>query len=128
MLPASRYLQQNVVVQVPNYPPLRHAPTHWGLNKVELEFVAQADGTYATPLDALSQSLANGGALLLCNPHNPTGDIWSREQLVEVATLARRHDVLVISDEIWAPLTMPGHAMTPYLSLGEELTGPDVKF
>lgn len=41
--------QQNVVVQVPNYPPLRHAPGHWGLNKVELEFVAQADGTYLTP-------------------------------------------------------------------------------
>jgi cystathionine beta-lyase len=65
--------QQNVVVQVPNYPPLRHAPGHWGLNKVELGFEAQPDGTYTTPLATLSQSLQGGGALLLSNPHNPLG-------------------------------------------------------
>lgn len=114
-----------LVITPPVYPPFFHvATTIVGRELVEVPLVA-GEGL---DLDGLADAFARPDvtAFLLCNPHNPTGDIWSREQLVEVATLARRHDVLVISDEIWAPLTMPGHAMTPYLSLGEELTGPDV--
>lgn len=114
-----------LVITPPVYPPFFHvATTIVGRELVEVPLVP-GDGL---DLEGLARAFARPEvtSFLLCNPHNPTGQIWTREQLVEIATLARRHDVLVISDEIWAPLTMPGHAMTPYLSLGEELTGPDI--
>ncbi|MFL1527645.1 MalY/PatB family protein [Pseudomonas sp. O230] len=109
--------QQNVVVQVPNYPPLRHAPGHWGLNKVELNFEAMADGTYATPLDALRQSLKGGGALLLSNPHNPLGKAFPREELQAVADICVAQDAWIISDEIHAELCFDGRQHIPTASL-----------
>lgn len=114
-----------LVITPPVYPPFFHvATTIVGRELVEVPLIP-GEGL---DLEGLATAFARADvtAFLLCNPHNPTGDVWSREQLVEIATLARRHGVIVISDEIWAPLTLPGRAMTPYLSLGEELTGPDV--
>ncbi|EJZ58335.1 Biproductal PLP-dependent enzyme [Pseudomonas fluorescens R124] len=113
--------QQNVVVQVPNYPPLRHAPGHWGLNKVELEFVAQADGTYATPLETLRESLNGGGALLLSNPHNPIGKVFAREELQAVADICAAQDAWIISDEIHAELCFDGRVHVPTASLSPEI-------
>ncbi|KHA70793.1 aminotransferase [Pseudomonas chlororaphis] len=113
--------QQNVVVQVPNYPPLRHAPGHWGLNKVELEFIAQADGTYATPLDVLRESLNGGGALLLSNPHNPIGKVFGREELQAVADICAAQDAWIISDEIHAELCFDGRVHIPTASLSTEI-------
>ncbi|MGF6128003.1 cystathionine beta-lyase [Pseudomonas frederiksbergensis] len=113
--------QQNVVVQTPNYPPLRHAPGHWGLNKVELEFVAQADGSYATPLDALCESLSGGGALLLSNPHNPLGKVFPREELQAVADICLAQDAWIISDEIHAELCYDGRVHIPTASLSPEV-------
>lgn len=52
--------------------------------------------------------------LLLCNPHNPTGRVWSREELSRVAEICNRNGVTVISDEIHCELTMPGTAYVPY--------------
>ncbi|WP_339453830.1 MalY/PatB family protein [Pseudomonas sp. EA_5y_Pfl2_R50] len=113
--------QQNVVVQVPNYPPLRHAPGHWGLNKVELEFVAQADGTYATPLDVLRESLNGGGALLLSNPHNPLGKVFGRNELQAVADICTAQDAWIISDEIHAELCFDGRVHIPTASLSAQI-------
>ncbi|RRW54652.1 MalY/PatB family protein [Pseudomonas moraviensis] len=114
--------QQNVVVQVPNYPPLRHAPGHWGLNKVELQFEAQADGTYATPLDALRESLKGGGALLLSNPHNPIGKVFARDELQAVADICEAQDAWIISDEIHAELCFDGRVHIPTASLSPEIS------
>ncbi|PRB50913.1 aminotransferase [Pseudomonas sp. MYb2] len=113
--------QQNVVVQVPNYPPLRHAPGHWGLNKVELEFLAQADGTYLTPLDVLRESLNGGGALLLSNPHNPLGKVFGRKELQAVADICAAQDAWIISDEIHAELCFDGRVHIPTASLSPEI-------
>ncbi|MFZ3282823.1 MalY/PatB family protein [Pseudomonas sp.] len=113
--------QQNVVVQVPNYPPLRHAPGHWGLNKIELEFVAQADGTYLTPLDVLRESLSGGGALLLSNPHNPIGKVFGREELQAVADICVAQDAWIISDEIHAELCFDGRVHIPTASLSPQI-------
>ena len=114
-----------MVITPPVYPPFFHvATTIVGRELVEVPLVPGV----GLDLEGLAHAFARPEvtSLLLCNPHNPTGEIWTREELVEVATLARRHDVIVISDEIWAPLTLPGRTMTPYLSLGEDLTGPDI--
>ena len=56
---------------------------------------------------------------LLCNPHNPLGKVYTREDLLRIAELAKKHGVFVISDEIHAPLTYKEQPFTPFLSLGE---------
>ncbi len=58
--------------------------------------------------------------LILCNPHNPTGRVWTRDELERVAAICRRHGVRVVSDEIHCELTMPGYSYTPYATVDEE--------
>lgn len=55
--------------------------------------------------------------LLLCNPHNPAGRVWTRDELVRVRDICRRHNVRVVSDEIHCELTMPGFVYTPYATV-----------
>lgn len=112
--------QQNVVVQVPNYPPLRHAPGHWNLNKVELPFTP-LDGEFHTPLAALRDALQGGGALLLSNPHNPLGKVFGRDELKAVADICIEQDAWIISDEIHAELCFDGRVHIPTASLGAEI-------
>ncbi|WP_434557275.1 MalY/PatB family protein [Pseudomonas sp. Z4-20] len=112
--------QQNVVVQVPNYPPLRHAPGHWHLNKVELAFTP-VDGEFHTPLAELRDALRGGGALLLSNPHNPLGKVFGRDELKAVADICVEQDAWIISDEIHAELCFDGRVHIPTSSLSPEI-------
>ena len=57
---------------------------------------------------------------LLCSPHNPLGFIYTKQDLLRLIALAKKHDVLVISDEIHAPLTFPGETFVPILTLGSD--------
>jgi cysteine-S-conjugate beta-lyase len=57
---------------------------------------------------------------ILCSPHNPLGRIYSKEELLRLVALAKRYEVLIISDEIHAPLTYKDKSFTPMLSLGKE--------
>ena len=77
-------------------------------------------------LAAIEAAMAAGArAVLLCNPQNPTGTVHSRDELQELARLAEKYSVIVISDEIHAPLTFESSVFVPYLSLGAaaEATG-----
>lgn len=58
---------------------------------------------------------------LLCNPHNPAGRVWTRDELMKMAKICKKHNVFVISDEIHCELMMPGYQYTPFGSLGEEI-------
>jgi cystathionine beta-lyase len=71
-------------------------------------------------LDAVEAAFTTGAAVyLLCNPHNPTGLVMTEEELRQVAELAERFRVLVLADEIHAPLTLAGARHVPFLSLPE---------
>ena len=58
--------------------------------------------------------------IYLCNPHNPVGRVWTREELQTLGDVCARHDVLVVSDEIHGDLTYSGHKYTPFASLGPD--------
>ena len=58
--------------------------------------------------------------LVLCNPHNPAGRVWTHEELVRLGEICIRHNVLVISDEIHCELVYPGHKHLPFASISEE--------
>ncbi|NWB86942.1 MalY/PatB family protein [Pseudomonas gingeri] len=112
---------QNVVVQTPNYRPLRLAPGHWNLPKVELAFERDVQGDYVTPFGALRTALQGGGALLLSNPHNPLGKVFPREELQQVADICLEQGALIISDEIHADLCFDGRRHVPIASLSPEI-------
>ena len=57
---------------------------------------------------------------LLCNPHNPAGRVWTREELEKMGSICLQHGVFVISDEIHCEFTMPGHTYIPFASLSED--------
>ncbi|MBR4478939.1 MAG: pyridoxal phosphate-dependent aminotransferase [Bacteroidales bacterium] len=80
------------------------------------------DGTYSYDFDGLERACADPAAkvMLLCNPHNPAGRVWTREELARVGDIARRHGVTVISDEIHCEIVMPGFTYTPFASVSPE--------
>lgn len=72
-------------------------------------------------LNGIESAFTSGlTAYILCNPHNPVGYVPSRSELEQLADLADEHNVLVISDEIHAPLIYPGQTFTPYLSVNAQ--------
>ncbi len=83
------------------------------------------DGRYEMDYPGLEALASDPRAkmLFLCNPHNPVGRVWRRDELQRVADICARHDILVVSDEIHADITFPGHGFTPFATL----TGPAAK-
>lgn len=79
---------------------------------------------YEIDFDALDATLSDSRTplLILCNPQNPGGRVWTSEELRRVAETARRHSTFVISDEIHNELTFPGIAYTPYATVATEAT------
>lgn len=106
-----------VVITPPVYPPFFSTITEVGRRVVEAPLAKDDDG-YRLDLDALDRALSDAQVLLLCNPHNPTGLVLQRDELLAVADLAARHDVTVISDEIHAPLVLGDAVHHPFVSLG----------
>ena len=80
---------------------------------VECELVNR-DGRYVMDFDAYDTLMTGQERMvILCSPHNPGGRVWNRQELDEVAAFARRHDLILVSDEIHHDLTMPGHTHVP---------------
>jgi len=70
--------------------------------------------------DGIEKAYKSGiKAHLICNPHNPLGRVYTREELSRLADLAKTHNVYILSDEIHAPLTFPEQSFTPFLAISE---------
>ncbi len=119
-----------VVISPPVYSPFFFRLKFTGRRVVEAPLRQDADGRYDLDLEALDRALAADGvsAYLLCNPHNPVGRVWAREQLLAIAGLCARRGVILLADEIHAPLVLAGARHVPFLSLDHELTERAVVF
>ena len=69
---------------------------------------------YRIDFDDLDEKLSRVKLMILCNPHNPVGKIWSKEDLERIGKLCKKHDVILISDEIHCDLTDPGVKYNPF--------------
>ncbi|AJE46718.1 MalY/PatB family protein [Celeribacter indicus] len=106
-----------VILQVPNYPPFRETLQTTGRRLIPLH-MDERDGTYVFDLDRLETQIdANTRIFVLCNPQNPTGRVFSRDELEAVLAFAEKHDLLVISDEIHAELIYGDRPHIPFPAL-----------
>ena len=81
----------------------------------------EATNPWVINWDSIEKAYASGIKVhLLCSPHNPLGFIYTKQDLLKIVALAKKHNVLVISDEIHAPLTFPGETFVPILTLGAD--------
>ncbi|MCW3494397.1 aminotransferase class I/II-fold pyridoxal phosphate-dependent enzyme [Microbacterium sp. SSM24] len=104
-----------VIINPPVYPPFFDVVPEAGAVVESVPLVDTGAG-WELDLVGIEAALAAGArAVLLCNPHNPTGTVHSRETLATLADLAERYGATVISDEIHAPLTNLGATFTPFL-------------
>ncbi len=107
-----------VVIDTPVYHPFAATIERTGRVVAEAPVLRTVSGGFALDLDAIERAYAAGArAHLLCSPHNPTGIVYPRATLERLAELADRYDVLVVSDEIHAPLTLPGAVHVPFPSV-----------
>lgn len=109
-----------VIVQPPVYYPFFSAVTASGRELV-LSPLRENRGRYTMDFAHLEQCAAAGARLLLlCSPHNPVGRVWSAEELNELLRIARRHRLVILSDEIHADLVYPGHRHIPLATLATD--------
>ena len=114
----------SILVNSPVYQNFYNWINETKLNLVDVPFERTGDES-ANPWqinwDGIEKAYAAGLKVhLLCSPHNPLGRIYTKEELLRIVALAKRYDVLVISDEIHAPLTFKGNTFVPMLSLGAD--------
>ncbi|MFF2326659.1 MULTISPECIES: MalY/PatB family protein [unclassified Streptomyces] len=99
-----------------------HTPTYDGFRKAITGLGRELRGVPVGDTAALERELArpDSKVLLVCSPHNPTGRVWTEAELGEMAELAARHDVAVISDEIHADFVHEGRVHVPWPRVGGE--------
>lgn len=80
------------------------------------------NGTYQIDFADLERKAADSQVkvLLLCNPHNPAGRVWTKQELTRIGEICIRNDVWIVADEIHCELVFPGHSYTPFASVSEE--------
>ena len=110
-----------VIVQTPVYNCFFSSIRNNGCRIVENPLVEQ-DGAYVMDFDDLERKAADPRSkiMLLCNPHNPGGRVWTREELTRVGRICIDNGVTVVSDEIHCELVFPGHKYTPFASVSAE--------
>jgi cystathionine beta-lyase len=116
-----------VAVHTPNYPPILKSITLMGRRVIASQMERSGDDWGFDP-GRLAQDLAKADCrtLIIANPHNPTGHVYTRAELQVLADIAVRSDLLVISDEIFADLAYPPHRHIPLASLGPDIAARTV--
>ena len=112
----------NVIVQTPCYNAFFPAIRNNGCREL-CNSLSHKNNAYVIDWDDLEKKAADPKTtvMLLCNPHNPAGRVWTREELLRIGRICLDNGVFVISDEIHCELTYPGHDYTPFATLPEEL-------
>jgi cystathionine beta-lyase len=108
-----------LLVQTPVYRPILNAAGHWNLVHREAPLEPTHDG-WAINIDTFERELAGSKAFLLCNPQNPTGKVFTLDELKAMAELCRKHDALIISDEIHCDLLFDGRRHIPVAMLSSD--------
>ena len=119
----------NVIIQPPVYHPFRIIPTLHNrkvvYNKLKLEA-----GQYKMNLKDLKEQINNSSSslLILCNPHNPAGRVWTQQELIDIAEICYDNKILVISDEIHSDLAFNENKHIPFASVSKKAEQNSITF
>ena len=110
-----------VLIQTPVYNCFFSSIRNNGCEIVSNALVREGD-TFRIDFDDLEKKASDPGVklMILCNPHNPAGRVWTREELTRIGEICIRHGVTVLADEIHCELVYPGHEYTPFASVSDE--------
>lgn len=119
-----------VIIQPPVYHPFRMVPEGNERIVVENPLIPRSDGLYEMDFENLEKVASDKSAkiLILSNPHNPVGIVWSEETLRRVAEICHANDVMVLSDEIHCDMALPGHTHIPFATVSDKAAQISITF
>lgn len=117
-----------VIIQPPVYHPFFHAITNRNRETV-LNPLKEVEGQYCIDFDDLEKKIDDQTKMLiLCNPHNPVGKVWEREDLIKLADICKRNNVMIVSDEVHSDLVYKPNKHVPFYSFPKEYTEHSLTF
>ena len=119
----------NIVIQTPCYPPFTDLSEHNGRHLLRNELILK-DGRYEIDFEDFEAKVKDPRTKLfiLCNPQNPTGRVFTREELIRLGELCLKYHVTVLSDEIHSDLVYSGHKHIPFASISKEFEQNTISF
>ena len=111
-----------LLLQTPVYPPIGRVPDNVGLTSDEMQLDLQPDGRYAIDFERFEAAIGERTRMfLLCNPHNPVGRVFRRDELERTAEVCLRRGLLICADEVHCELTFSRQRHVPIASLDAEI-------
>ena len=113
---------EKVIIQTPVYHPFFTAIRDHD-REIVINQLTENNGNYTMDLDNLESLIdKKTKLLLLCNPHNPVGRVWSKNELKKLGDICVKHHIIILSDEIHSDLILPGNTHIPMASISEEIS------
>lgn len=109
-----------IMIQEPVYSPFHNIVESNERSLVISPLVKLDDGSYVMDYEDIESKIKDVKIFILCNPHNPVGRVWTREELTRLGEICLKHNVLVISDEIHSDIILKNHKHTPFASISKE--------
>jgi len=116
--------KKGVLIQTPVYNEFHEVKNNVGIPQLDAPLIKHVNGnilSYEIDWDIFERQVKKAGMFLLCNPHNPLGIIFSRKDLLRMAELCIKNNVLIVSDEIHSELLLDDHKFTPMAKLSSEI-------
>lgn len=109
-----------IMIQEPVYSPFHNIVESNERSLVISPLVKLDDGSYVMDYEDIESKIKDVKIFILCNPHNPVGRVWTREELTRLGEICLKHNVLIISDEIHSDIILKNHKHTPFASISKE--------
>lgn len=118
-----------IIIQTPVYHPFRLVPEHNGRRIVENPLKMSADGHCEMDFEQLESVIDSScKMIILANPHNPIGVVWDKASLQQLADIAVKHNLIVVSDEIHCDMPLYGNVHTPFTMVSEAAAECSITF
>lgn len=118
----------DVFIMPPVYHPFRITAELNGRKVVNIPLIKSEDGSYEINFEKLEKIETKGGILIMSNPHNPAGRIWTKDELTKLAAICKEKNILVISDEIHADMALWGKKHVPFMTVSEDAKENSITF
>ncbi len=112
----------NVLLHSPTYIGFTNCITNNGYNIVHSPLYRDAEGIWRMDYEDMEKQIVEKHihATVFCNPHNPSGRVWTKEEIEKAYEIFKKHDVMVVADEIWADLILKGHKFQSTANVNED--------